>query len=189
MLGNTINTLNMHIRAGGSDTLIWSLQGGQTDKWLQGTAYLPTCASEFNIIAEGVRDASLSGDIALDDFRFDQCYEESPPPTCAQAGSDPNQFMCQSRHCILKANTCDYELDCCDGSDEDENICYNYQRYDKVNTYLILNFPCRCDFEKDNCLWDVSIGSQLSWERYRADVLPYSQRPPYDHTTRSQRVC
>jgi hypothetical protein len=53
----------------------------------------------------------------------------------------------------------------------------------------MINFDFRCDFERDNCLWDVSIGSQLSWERYRADVIPYQQRPPYDHTTRSQRVC
>jgi hypothetical protein len=79
--------------------------------------------------------------------------------------------MCQSKHCIPKVKTCDYELDCCDGSDEDDNICYDYQR---------------CDFEKDNCLWYVSAGSQLMWERYRANVLPYQQRPPYDHTTRSQ---
>ena len=33
------------------------------------------------------------------------------------------------------------------------------------------------------------LGSQLSWERYRADAIPYQQRPPYDHTTRSQHVC
>ena len=46
----------------------------------------------------------------------------------------------------------------------------------------------RCDFERDECLWDVSVDSPLFWQRYRADVLPYQQRPPYDHTTRSQRV-
>jgi hypothetical protein len=131
MFGDTIDTLNIYVRAGGIDTLIWSLQGDQGDRWLQGKAYLPTCASQFHIVAEGIRGASHTGDIALDDFRFDQCYENPPSPTCAQATSDPNQFMCQSRHCIPKANTCDYELDCCDGSDEDEFICYNYQRYEK----------------------------------------------------------
>jgi hypothetical protein len=47
----------------------------------------------------------------------------------------------------------------------------------------------RCDFEKDNCLWETSYGSQLSWERYRADAIPYYQRPPYDHTKLSQIVC
>lgn len=52
----------------------------------------------------------------------------------------------------------------------------------------ILFFYFRCDFEGDNCLWDVSFGSQLAWERYRADVLPLQQRPPYDHSTRSQNV-
>jgi len=131
MYGDTIDTLNIYIRAGGFDTLIWSLQGNQGDKWFQGIAYLPTCASEFYIIIEGVRGISFTGDIAIDDLRFEQCYEESPSPTCAQIIVDPNQFMCQSKHCIPKDNICDYDLDCCDGSDEDDQICYTYQRYMK----------------------------------------------------------
>jgi len=45
-----------------------------------------------------------------------------------------------------------------------------------------------CDFEKDNCLWNGTTGSTIQWERYRGDVLPYQQRPPYDHTTRSEHV-
>lgn len=128
MFGDTVDSLNIYVRANGYDTSIWSLRGNQGDKWLQGKAALPTCASEFNIIAEGVRGASFTGDIALDDFRFEQCYEDPPSPTCAQAAGDPNQFLCQSKHCIPKANTCDYQLDCCDGSDEDDVLCYNYQR-------------------------------------------------------------
>ncbi|CAF4902454.1 unnamed protein product, partial [Rotaria magnacalcarata] len=28
--------------------------------------------------------------------------------------------------------------------------------------------------------------SELMWERYRANILPFDRRPPYDHTTRSQ---
>jgi len=128
MYGSTIDTLNIYVRAGGVDTLIWSLKGDQGVEWLQGIAYLPTCASEFNIIVEGIRGTSFTGDIALDDFRFDQCYEKLPPPTCAQATTDPNQFMCRSKHCISRTSTCDYELDCCDGSDEEEFVCYDYQR-------------------------------------------------------------
>ncbi|CAF5027780.1 unnamed protein product, partial [Rotaria sp. Silwood1] len=149
----------------------WSLQGNQGDKWLQGIAQLPTCASEFNILVEGIRGTSFTGDIALDDFRFEQCYENPPLPTCAQVIGDPNQFMCQSKHCILQENKCDYELDCCDGSDEDNNICYEYQR---------------CDFETDFCLWKPTTDSQLEWKRYRVNAIPYDRRPPYDHTTRSQ---
>ncbi|CAF4840990.1 unnamed protein product, partial [Rotaria sp. Silwood1] len=171
MFGDTINTLNIYVRSGGIDTLIWSLQGNQGDKWLQGIAQLPTCASEFNILVEGIRGTSFTGDIALDEFRFEQCYEDPPLPTCAQAIGDPNQFMCRSKHCIPQANKCDYELDCCDGSDEDDNICYDYQR---------------CNFEADLCSWEPSAGTPLNWERYRANAIPYDQRPPYDHTTRSQ---
>ncbi len=132
MHGLTIDTLNIYVRAGGVDTLIWSLKGDQGVEWLQGIAYLPTCASEFNIIAEGIRGTSFTGDIALDDFRFEQCYENLPFPTCQQDSADPNQFTCQSKHCIPKANTCDYELDCCDGSDEDDQLCSQYQRYIKL---------------------------------------------------------
>jgi hypothetical protein len=128
MFGTTIDTLNIYVRTGSGDTLIWSLQGAQGNNWLKGIAYLPTCASQFNIIAEGIRGLSVTGDIALDDFGFEDCYEELPKPTCAQAVGDPNQFMCQSQHCIPKQNTCDYELDCCDASDEDDILCYNYQR-------------------------------------------------------------
>jgi hypothetical protein len=123
MFGNTIDTLNIYIRAGRGDTLIWSLQGNQGDEWFQAFAYLPTCASEFNMIVEGVRGASFTGDIALDDFRFDQCYERPSSQIC-----DSTQFMCQSKHCIPQANKCDYELDCCDTSDEDDSVCYQYQR-------------------------------------------------------------
>ena len=128
MFGATVNTLNIHVRAGGSDTLLWSRQGSQGADWYQGIAYLPTCASEFVIIAEGIRGTSYTGDIALDDFRFDQCYEAPPPATCAQAVSDPNQFLCNSRHCIPTGSKCDFEPDCCDGSDEGDFICYAYQR-------------------------------------------------------------
>ena len=125
MLGDTVDTLNIYIRFGGSDTLLWTLKGDQGDNWLQGIAYLPTCASEFNIVVEGVRGSSFTGDIALDDFRFDSCYENPPLPTCEQ---DASQFLCQSRHCVPRESICDYELDCCDASDEDTRVCYEYQR-------------------------------------------------------------
>lgn len=127
MYGATINTLNIFVRAGGVDTLIWTLSGNQGNEWLPGIAYLPTCASEFSIIVEGIRGTSFTGDIALDDFRFENCYEKPPQPaTCAQG--DPNQFTCQSKHCIPQTSTCDYELDCCDASDEDDYLCYAYHR-------------------------------------------------------------
>ena len=129
MYGATINTLTIYIRSAGVDTAIWTLQGNQGDKWFEGVAYLPTCASEFNIVVEGIRGTSFTGDIALDDFRFQSCYDELPPPnTCASAGTNSSQFLCRSKHCIPQENICDYQPDCCDGSDEDEFICYTYQR-------------------------------------------------------------
>lgn len=130
MYSATINTLTIYIRSANIDTAIWTLRGNQGDQWLQGIAYLPTCASEFNIIVEGVRGTSFTGDIALDDFRFDSCYDTPPlaNATCAATGTNPTQFLCRSRHCIPRENICDYEPDCCDGTDEDEYICYSYKR-------------------------------------------------------------
>lgn len=124
MYGDTVDTLNIYIRAGGIDTLLWSLKGDQGNEWLQGQGYLPTCASEFNIIVEGIRGSSFTGDIALDDFRFESCYEQPSTKICEQT----KEFMCLSHHCIPKENLCDYELDCCDASDEENLICSNYQQ-------------------------------------------------------------
>ncbi|CAF3215107.1 unnamed protein product [Rotaria sp. Silwood2] len=90
MFGDTNNTLNIYVRAGRVDTLIWSLQGNQDDEWQQGTTYLP---------------------ISLNDFLFEQCYEISSLSTCEQIIGDS-----------IEANKCDYELDCYDGSDEDDNL-------------------------------------------------------------------
>lgn len=53
----------------------------------------------------------------------------------------------------------------------------------------MISFVFRCNFETDYCLWEASAGTQLEWERYRADTAPLIRRPPYDHTTRSQLVC
>ena len=128
MFGATVNTLNIYVSTGNGDTLVWTLQGNQGNAWYQGIATLPTCASEFKMIVEGIRGTSFTGDIALDDFRFDQCYEPVAPPSCASAVSDPNQFVCRSKHCIPRENICDYEPDCCDGSDEEDSLCYAHQR-------------------------------------------------------------
>jgi hypothetical protein len=54
--------------------------------------------------------------------------------------------------------------------------------------YLFLNNYFRCDFEKDFCRWETATGSQLFFERYRADTSLFQRRPPYDHTTRTQLV-
>lgn len=128
MFGSSSNILNIYIRAGGIDTLIWTKAGNQVNDWLNGVAYLPTCASEFNIIVEGVRRSSFSGFIAVDQIVFDRCYEAPAPSVCPSIPDDPNPFVCRNRYCVARASTCDYEPDCCDGSDEDDYICYAHKR-------------------------------------------------------------
>jgi hypothetical protein len=127
MYGNTVDVLSIYVRTSGIDTLILTLKNFLSSVWRQDTAYLPTCASKFQIIVEGIRGSSLSGYIALDDFRFTDCYESPPSVTCLTSPL-PNQFVCQSKHCISKSSTCDFELDCCDGSDEDDILCNDHDR-------------------------------------------------------------
>ena len=124
---NSAGVLSIYVRANGMDTLIWTLKNSITSGWRQDAAYLPTCASKFHIIVEGVRGSPLAGSIALDDFTFTDCYESPPPSTCLISPSS-DQFLCQSKHCISKSSTCDFQLDCCDGSDEDEILCNDHER-------------------------------------------------------------
>ncbi|CAF1046788.1 unnamed protein product [Didymodactylos carnosus] len=167
MFGETVNTLNILIRAGTSDSLLWTLSGNQGNEWNAARVSLPQCASEFRIIVEGIRGTSYTGDIALDDFRFEDCYEKKPTSCGLLPG---NAFTCNSGHCVPNSNKCDFGLDCCDGTDEDPNICYDYNR---------------CDFEESLGMWEPTAETQLNWERYRVDSRPFQARPPYDHTKQS----
>lgn len=64
--------------------------------------------------------------IALDDFLLVNCEYpkgEAPSTTC-QIG----QFTCASKHCIAQDSICDLSEDCCDASDENEDLCSAYSR-------------------------------------------------------------
>lgn len=64
------------------------------------------------------------GDIAVDDVSFENCAEPLPSQTC----SGFSAFRCQSGHCIDMSGKCDFEPDCCDGSEETNAVCAKYNR-------------------------------------------------------------
>jgi len=64
------------------------------------------------------------GDIAVDDVSFVNCMQPLPPSSCSG-----NSFKCASGHCIDQSAKCDFEPDCCDGSEESNSTCVKYNRY------------------------------------------------------------
>lgn len=66
--------------------------------------------------------SSTLGDIAIDDLSFENCAQPSPPASCS------GKFPCDSGHCISVDSKCDFDADCCDGTDERNTTCANYER-------------------------------------------------------------
>ena len=63
---------------------------------------------------------------------------------------------------------CDFADDCGDLSDETTSAC--------------LNYPGRCNFEKDLCIWTQDIGDDFDWTRGSGDTWSYQTGPGRDHT-------
>lgn len=81
-------------------------------------------SSQIVVMAKHFSGGTL-GDIAVDDVSFENCMQPAPPPSC----SGGNAFRCDSGHCIDQSMKCDFEPDCCDGSEEKDSTCVNYNRY------------------------------------------------------------
>ena len=79
--------------------------------------------SQIVIMAKHYSGGTL-GDIAVDDLGFENCMQPLPPGSCSSG-----KFQCDSRHCIDLSAKCDFEQDCCDGSEEKNSTCAKYNRY------------------------------------------------------------
>lgn len=77
----------------------------------------------YQLVFESWNFFGAAGDVAIDDLKFTDCAEPLPPPSCPS-----NSFKCSSGHCVPNDNKCDFESDCCDYSDETEQLCSNYLR-------------------------------------------------------------
>ena len=85
---------------------------------------LKSFSSQIVIMGKHYSGGTL-GDIAIDDLTFDNCAQRPPQGSC----SGSNAFLCDSGHCVDNSQKCDFEPDCCDGSEERNSTCIAYNRY------------------------------------------------------------
>ncbi|XP_072179349.1 MAM and LDL-receptor class A domain-containing protein 1-like [Diadema setosum] len=113
MYGNTINTLNviMADTMGYSTYTLYSMYGERGDMWQRAKVDVYSYFQLFNIIMEGIRGSSYTGDIAVDDVSLSSGF-------CQYVICDGNSFQCSNDECIPDSWRCDGWSDCSDGSDE-----------------------------------------------------------------------
>ncbi|KAH3887722.1 hypothetical protein DPMN_011741 [Dreissena polymorpha] len=170
--GREFVNINIYLKRGVSEDLLAQIGGGNffsnPDTWKQGTASLPVCSSSFQIIVETSSLGSYQlppGFVAIDDLQFQSCEYSAPPSSCLLG-----QFACSSGHCVDLIQKCDFQTDCCDGSDENKDTCTGYNM---------------CDFEYSLCGWQQLHSDALDWTRHQGPTSTINTGPPADHTTGS----
>ncbi|XP_067654504.1 MAM and LDL-receptor class A domain-containing protein 1-like [Haliotis asinina] len=72
MYGTAVGTLRVWYKESGAYPVpIWEQAGSKGNAWQKGQITIPTSKRDFQIIVEGVRGSSWSGDIGLDDVSID----------------------------------------------------------------------------------------------------------------------
>jgi hypothetical protein len=169
--GNEFSNINVYLRKIRLIKL-WSIAGNamnaNQDTWQFAQVSLPICAASFQIIIETTSLGSFGnpqGFIAIDDLQFKNCEYPAPP---ASSSCMMGQFTCASGHCVPETQKCDYQPDCCDGSDENMATCSGYNM---------------CDFEFGLCGWQQLTNDQFDWQRHRGPTSSYGTGPSSDHTS------
>jgi len=170
--GQEFVNLNIYIKRGSTESQIFTIGGsafyGTQDTWQSAQVNLPICASAFHIIIETTSLGAFGvapGYVAIDDLQFNNCVYPPPSGTC-QLG----QFSCNTGHCIDMTQACDFQTDCCDGSDETSAKCSAYNM---------------CDFEYGLCGWNQLTSDTFDWQRHRGPTNTYGTGPSQDHTSGS----
>lgn len=70
MYGSDIGELNIYVKSGATEKLVWTLSGNQGNKWFNGQVTVGTGSKTYKVIIEGIRGKSYTADIAVDDFTF-----------------------------------------------------------------------------------------------------------------------
>ncbi|KAJ8050665.1 MAM and LDL-receptor class A domain-containing protein 2 [Holothuria leucospilota] len=180
MFGENVGSLNVYKRKviSGPLELLWSRRGNLGDFYERADIVLANSADYdiFQIIVEATVGDGNQGDIAIDDISFtDSCQlrndtqlpEVTTQPPASQMttllpcrGGD---FVCKNGFCVGLDMRCDGTPDCLDGSDED--------------------YCGGCNFESDQCGWQVVPTGVYVWHRQLARDAPSSIAPATDHTT------
>ncbi|WAR02785.1 MLRP2-like protein [Mya arenaria] len=154
--GQEFVNINVYIKRGSTESNLLTIGGssfyGTQDTWQMAQVNLPICASSFQIIIETTSYGAFGvppGFVAIDDLQFKNCEYPVPPASCMLG-----QFTCNSGHCISQTQKCDFQTDCCDGSDELQSTCSGYNR---------------CDFEYGLCSW-VQLTKGVVSSGYHGDI-------------------
>lgn len=139
----------------------WSWQerfsefGSFGQMWNRATVTMNTY-SPFHFIIEGNPGNTTNQEIGIDDISLSEGCKlysgdmptPSPTPLPTKNPCKDNEFHCRSGECIPKSESCDFEKDCKDGSDEE---------------------GCGpCSFEKDFCGWENGSPGIYKWSRKNA---------------------
>ncbi|CAH3118157.1 unnamed protein product [Pocillopora meandrina] len=153
MKGASIGTLNVYIYTGNFSTmsLLWQRIGNKGDNWLLGQTPIRSSV-KYQVLFEGIRGNSYTGDIALDDVSFTvgaancrlQPYDALPvnmttaaPPVTTSPSITPTTIGNQ-------------------GND--------------------------CNFEVGICSWTFDSNGKFNWTRHQGSTASSGTGPKYDHT-------
>uniref|UniRef100_A0A8C3C7D9 MAM and LDL receptor class A domain containing 1 n=1 Tax=Cairina moschata TaxID=8855 RepID=A0A8C3C7D9_CAIMO len=151
------------------ERILLSLTGNQGNFWQRKALNLTGDGEEdFQVIFEGIAGKGPKDGIALDDITLSkeclpfQEFLPAEPTALPPTGSCSHGYwQCQNGKCYRPEQSCDFEDNCGDNTDESE--C-----------------GTSCTFENGNCGWQNSLADNFDW------VLgvgsPQSLRPPRDHT-------
>ncbi|XP_072269512.1 MAM and LDL-receptor class A domain-containing protein 1 [Pyxicephalus adspersus] len=127
------------------------------NQWVEEKIVLPSNSKEIQLTFEATVK-SIKGLIALGRFQLTGCEKTTGLPNF-EHGS-----------CATMESTCDFKQDCADGSDEDPEICSNFNR---------------CDFESGFCEWKAMNSIGLAWKIHDETELHNGVLPESDHTSQN----
>nr|AGN95663.1 Diet1 [Gallus gallus] len=151
------------------EKILLILTGNQGNFWQSKALNLVGDGNEdFQVIFEGIVGRGINGGIALDDItlsreclpsqKFLPAESTTVPPT---GSCSHGYWQCQNGKCYRPEQSCDFEDNC--GDNTDENEC-----------------GTSCTFENGRCGWQNSLADSFDWVLGAGS--PQSLRPPRDHT-------
>uniref|UniRef100_A0A674GFT9 MAM and LDL receptor class A domain containing 1 n=1 Tax=Taeniopygia guttata TaxID=59729 RepID=A0A674GFT9_TAEGU len=151
------------------EKILLNLTGNQGNYWQRKALTLSGDGDDdFQVVFEGIAGEGPKDGIALDDLTFSreclpsQEFLPAEPPELPPAGScSHGHRQCQNGKCYRPEQSCDFEDNCGDNTDESE--C-----------------GTSCTFENGRCGWQNSLADNFHW--VLGVSSPQSLRPPRDHT-------
>ncbi|XP_027743387.1 MAM and LDL-receptor class A domain-containing protein 1, partial [Empidonax traillii] len=151
------------------ERILLNLTGNQGNFWQHKALTLTGNGNEdFQVVFEGIAGNGPKDGIALDDLTFSkeclplQEFLPAEPTKLPPTGScSHGHWQCQNGNCYRPEQSCDFEDNCGDNTDESE--C-----------------GTSCTFENGRCGWKNSLADSFNW--VLGISSPQSLRPPADHT-------